>query len=76
MKPFDISVKINGMRGDLNNDGKVAMNDLIRCVQSVSGRITLDDSELWAADVDENGKVDIRDATRMLYYVSGRSSSL
>ena len=54
---FDISVKINGMRGDLNNDGKVAMNDLIRCVQSVSGRITLDDSELWAADVDENGKV-------------------
>jgi hypothetical protein len=73
---FDISVKINGMRGDLNNDGKVAMNDLIRCVQSVSGRITLDDSELWAADVDENGKVDIRDATRMLYYVSGRSSSL
>lgn len=73
---FDISVTINGLRGDLNNDGKVTMPDLVKCVQGVSGRITLTDSEIWAADVDENGKVDIRDATRLLYFVSGRNTNL
>lgn len=73
---FDISVTINGLRGDLNDDGKVTMSDLVKCVQGVSGRITLTDQETWAADVDENGKVDIRDATRLLYFVSGRNANL
>lgn len=73
---FDISVTINGLRGDLNDDGKVTMSDLVKCVQGVSGRIILIDQETWAADVDENGKVDIRDATRLLYFVSGRNANL
>lgn len=73
---FNISVTINGLRGDLNNDGKVTMSDLVKCVQSVSGRNTLTNQENWAADVDENGKVDIRDATRLLYFVSGRNVNL
>ena len=70
---FNISVTINGLRGDLN---KVTMSDLVKCVQSVSGRNTLTNQENWAADVDENGKVDIRDATRLLYFVSGRNVNL
>ena len=73
---FNISVTINGLRGDLNNDGKVTMSDLVKCVQSVSGRNTLTNQENWAADVDENGKVDIRDATRLLYFVNGRNVNL
>ena len=60
----------------MNNDGKVTMSDLVKCVQSVSGRNTLTNQENWAADVDENGKVDIRDATRLLYFVSGRNVNL
>lgn len=44
----------------MNNDGKVTMSDLVKCVQSVSGRNTLTNQENWAADVDENGKVDIK----------------
>ena len=54
----------------------VTMSDLVKCVQSVSGRNTLTNQENWAADVDENGKVDIRDATRLLYFVSGRNVNL
>lgn len=71
--PFDVD---DVMKGDINADGKIAMNDLIKCVQAVSGRITLSDHEVLAADVDGNGKVDIRDATKLLYYVSGRNTSL
>ena len=35
---FNISVTINGLRGDLNNDGKVTISDMIKCLHSVSGR--------------------------------------
>ena len=51
---FNISVTINGLRGDLNNDGKVTMSDLVKCVQSVSGRSTLTIQENWAAVADDN----------------------
>ena len=64
------------IKGDLNNDGKIGINDLNRCVQGVSGRIELTEQEYLSADIDGNGKVDIRDAMRLLYYVSGRNANL
>lgn len=42
----------------------------------VSGRNTLTDEQVQAADIDGDGKVSVSDLTRILYYVSGRNTTL
>lgn len=76
IKAFTSNNTTQVIKGDLNNDGKIGINDLNRCVQGVSGRIELTEQEYLSADIDGNGKVDIRDAMRLLYYVSGRNANL
>lgn len=73
---FDVAVTIIGVNGDINNDGKVNLQDLMKCLHYTSGRILLGESELKAGDVNGDGKVTIADVMKMLHYISGRSETL
>lgn len=75
---IDISYSVykDGIKGDINNDGKVNLQDLMKCLHYTSGRILLGESELKAGDVNGDGKVTIADVMKMLHYISGRSETL
>jgi len=62
--------------GDINDDGRIDIGDVDILYQHVSGRRTLNDTQLQAADVNGDGRVDIGDVDRLYQYVSGRRPTL
>jgi hypothetical protein len=55
-------------KGDLNDDGKVDILDVIRLNKSLLGVEQLTDAQTAAADVDGNGKVESNDSLLILKY--------
>jgi hypothetical protein len=62
--------------GDVNNDGKVSLSDLMLVLNHVSGKKYLTGDAIEAADVDGNGKVNLQDLMKILNYVSGKIATL
>ena len=64
------------MRGDLDEDGAVAMKDLRMLLKSVCDKIVLTERQFMIADVTDDGKVDISDLRKELRYVCGKIETL
>jgi len=63
------------LRGDVNLDGKVDLNDATALFYHVNGLMELKGDSMIAADINEDGKVDLNDATLLFYFVNGLSNS-
>ena len=55
--------------GDLNNDGKVDMDDVLMMKDVLDGKIHLDEDELKYADINHDGIVDYKDLNLMINLV-------
>jgi hypothetical protein len=73
---FDVTVNITRVRGDVNDDSKTNISDLMLVLNHVSGKKTLTGTAFDIADVTGDGKVDLQDLMKILNYVSGKSVEL
>lgn len=64
------------VKGDVNGDGEVNVQDLRKILRFVCGKEELDASQQSAADVDVSGEVDIQDLRKILRYVCGKEEAL
>ena len=58
--------------GDVNNNGKVQINDARLALQISLGKLIPTETQKIAADVNRNGKVQINDARLILQYTLGK----
>lgn len=73
----DVTTEPTGvLRGDINGDGDVTINDLLAMRQYLAGNITLTDSQMQAADLNKDNDVTINDLLAMRQYLAGNISSL
>lgn len=73
---FTNSLKKDGVvKGDIDKDGEVTMNDVILCLNHVSKKKILSGEALAAADVDGNG-VSMNDVIKILNVVSKKNPNL
>ena len=63
-------LRTDGILGDVNNDGKVTINDVTQIQKYCAQLVSLGDTALKCADVTFDGKVTISDATRIQKYVA------
>jgi len=56
----------NPLRGDLNLDGKVSVNDLTRLIQHITGESLLTGESFQAADLDRDEAITIRDMIMLI----------
>lgn len=67
----------NGIRlGDINNDGKISVEDATIVKKHCVGLLTVDDDMLDIADTNKDKKVNVADSTVIMKNVVGLSSSL
>lgn len=55
--------------GDLNNDGKVDMDDILLMKDALDGKIELNEEELACADINHDGVVDYKDLNLLINHV-------
>ncbi|MBD3181916.1 T9SS type A sorting domain-containing protein, partial [Candidatus Poribacteria bacterium] len=60
-----------GIKGDVNNDGKVRSNDATLALRIAAGLMTPTSLQSWAADMNDDGKVRSNDATLILRKAAG-----
>ncbi len=61
-----------GIKGDVNNDGKIRANDALLALRIAVGLIEPTDYQKWAADVNCDGRVRSNDALIILQYAVGQ----
>lgn len=64
------------LKGDVDEDGTVDIEDLRLILRHVCGKIKLTDRQIMIADVVNDGKVDIQDLRKELRYVCGKLDTL
>ena len=64
------------VRGDVNEDGIVNIEDLRIVLSGVCGKIQFTERQIKSADVVDDGKVDIQDLRKELRFVCGKIESL
>lgn len=65
-------VRVSNVRpGDVNLDGKINEQDLIRLIRHLTGESPLTGNGLRAADVNCDGRVNEQDAIRLIQYLAG-----
>ena len=62
--------------GDVNNDGKINMQDVLLIYQNFRGKITFSSPQTTAADVNKDGKVNMTDVLQVYQYFRGKTSGL
>ena len=62
------------IHGDVNSDGNVNIQDLLRIQKHILGSINLGGSEYYACDVNADGTVNIQDLLRVQKYLLGSLS--
>jgi len=67
-----LDLHVGQVKGDLNGNGKVDIEDGTMVAYMVIGKIPPDDR----ADFNGNGRVDIGDATKIAYYLAGKINTL
>ncbi len=75
--PYTPDVIINGnlqvgIKGDLNNNGRVDIGDVSKVAFMVAGKVPED----LNADFNNNGRVDVGDAAKIAFYLAGKVSEL
>ena len=63
------------LKGDLDENGKIQLNDAMRTFQAVAGKIKLSETEITAADVTNDSKIQLNDAMMIFQYVAGKIDS-
>ena len=58
-------------KGDVTDDGKVSINDVLTIVRHINGFITLEDTKFLAGDVTGDGKISINDVLTIVRYING-----
>lgn len=71
-----VIVKSIRVKGDVNEDQTVDIQDLRTILRYVCGKIELTERQLKIADIDGNGEVDIQDLRKVLRFVCGKIESL
>ena len=64
------------IKGDVDRNGNIDEDDLIILNDYISGNLTLDDSNLYSADVNSDGSVNQNDATELDKHLKGKPSVL
>lgn len=64
------------IKGDVNRDGDVNIEDLRIVLRYVCGKVKMDEQQEEIADVIPDGKVDIQDLRKILRYVCGKIDEL
>lgn len=59
--------------GDINNDGKLSIIDMLLIFMYKSGEISLNSDELQRADTDNNGSVELADALKIEDHITGEA---
>ncbi len=59
------------IKGDVTDDGKVSINDVLTIVRHINGFITLDETKFLAGDVTGDGKISINDVLTIVRYING-----
>ncbi len=65
-----------GTLGDINQDGRVNLFDLMECLNHVAKKTTLTGEKFVRADVDGNGTVNLLDLMRILNYVAKKTTTV
>lgn len=68
---FTLSVK-----GDLNNDGEIDMNDVTKIYQYYKQRIVLGRAAQIAGDINDDGSISISDIAKIYQYSKGKVRNL
>jgi hypothetical protein len=71
LDPAFILAPVEGIRGDLNSDGKITPADALICLQIAAGSRPCDAATLAAADVSGDGQVTSLDALMILQAAAG-----
>lgn len=64
------------LKGDVDGDGEVNIQDLRTILRAVCEKEELNADQLTCADVNEDGKLDIQDLRKVLRYVCGKEEAL
>ena len=64
-------VRMRGIKGDVNKDGKVSANDAILALRIAAELMIPDEYQKWAADMNDDGKVKTNDVLAILRIASG-----
>lgn len=64
-----------GIKGDVNNDGKINVTDVVKTAAEIKGVAKLDTDCMWRADVNNDGRVDVTDLSKLVWAVSGKDES-
>ena len=64
---------VKQLRGDVNNDGKLSIIDMLLIFMYKSGAISLNSDELQRADTDNDGSVTIADALAIQQHITGEN---
>ena len=66
-----VNITQPGIKGDVNNDGRIRSNDATLTLRIVAGLMTPTDHQQWAADMNGDGRIRSNDATLILRKVAG-----
>ena len=69
-------VAFNGVYGDVNGDGVVAVEDIILVIDFILGRIEFTQLQRIAADLDDDNDVDIMDVIRIVNIILGNNGGI
>lgn len=66
----EIIPNYNIILGDVNGDGKIAINDATLLQKYLTDAVELNNAQLKAADVNKNGKITVQDVTEIQKYIA------
>jgi subtilisin family serine protease len=66
-----INIEVMLIRGDINNDGRVTITDLVKLSRYLAGLESINSNYLDNADVNNDGKVTITDLVKLSRYLAG-----
>ena len=68
----EVSLVVNAILGDVNDDGLVTAQDASLVLQAVAGKIELSPSQISIADVNGDTSITAQDASLILQKVAGK----
>lgn len=61
------------LKGDINNDGKISIIDMLLIFEYKSGAISLNSDELQRADTSGDGSIALNDALNIQRHIDGET---
>ena len=76
MKKIDSIPQLTSLKGDINNDGIVNVNDVNYGMRGIVGKVTLTDLEEQIGDVNEDGIFNVNDINMIMRFIVGKINEL